>query len=90
MPSTNFDRALGQFLAELRERSGLSQEALGAAVRRDQSVVSKIESGARRVAVADLLAWLQALGIELADIVTDLQSVDPGPQATSLWDAGDA
>jgi transcriptional regulator with XRE-family HTH domain len=82
---SDFDRELGLLLARLRESSGLSQEALAAALGRDQPLISKVERGQRRVSVADLLAWLGGLGIPLADIVSNLETLAGNSPGDSLW-----
>lgn len=84
----DFDVALGRLLARLREEGGLSQEALAASLGRDQPLVSKVERGQRRVSVADLLAWLDALGVSLGEIVGDIERLPGGAGSDSLWRGG--
>jgi transcriptional regulator with XRE-family HTH domain len=74
-----FDEALGQLLARLRESGDLSQEALAAAIGRDQPLVSKVERGQRRVSVADLVDWLDALGVPLSDVAREIESIPRSP-----------
>ncbi len=52
-------RAFRKRLLEARERSGLTQEQVAAALRIPQSRVSRMESGERRVDVVELLAFAQ-------------------------------
>jgi transcriptional regulator with XRE-family HTH domain len=82
---TSVEVALGRLLARLREEAGLSQDALAAALVRDQPFVSKVERGLRRVTVTDLLAWLDALGVPLNSIVVDLESLPGNQSSVSLW-----
>jgi transcriptional regulator with XRE-family HTH domain len=90
-----FDRALADWLAAEREAHGLSQEALATQLGRDQTYVSKFESGQRRVTVADLIEWVVALGIpwhtafaKVRQLWTELSPGSPvweGP-AEAEWD----
>ena len=47
-------------LRKSRERAGLSQRALATKLRQPYSFVSKIETGSRRVDVAEFWDWLRA------------------------------
>ena len=82
---SEFDVHLGQLLARLREQSGASQESLGRVMGRDQPQVSRIERGVRRVAVQDLLQWLDALGLDLSDIAGELEALHHRADSKSLW-----
>lgn len=64
------------FLAELRaqrERLGLSQEQLAAALGEHQTLVSKVERGVRRLDIIELRNWLAAMNVRLSDFIATLE-----------------
>jgi len=69
----DFYRRLGGVLGRLRESRGLSQEALAVQLQRDQSYVSRIESGDRHASVLLLLEWSEALGVPFSDVASELE-----------------
>lgn len=75
-------------LAQLRERKGISQEALASQLGRSQSYVAKVETGKLRVTLAAFLQWIGALGIrdsEVHDLVNSLRAL---ATSESLWREG--
>ena len=76
MPKTIFGgehRHLVAVLVEARQASGLTQAELAARVRKDQSFVSIIERGQRRVDVIEFVALARAMNADptqLFDSVT--------------------
>lgn len=50
-------RHLPELLRQLREEADLSQRALGERLQRPQSWVYNCETGARRVDIAEFIAW---------------------------------
>ncbi len=58
-------KLLGRRIREARERLGLSQEDLAAAVSRDQGAISEYESGKRRLSVVDLPHFARTLQVPL-------------------------
>ena len=70
-----FREAMANFLRNVRERSGMSQESLAIQMAKDQPWVSKTELGARRIQIEDLLSWLDALGIDLAEVADELGEI---------------
>ncbi len=56
-------------LRELREAAGLSQSEVAALIDEPQSVVSKYETGARRLDLVELEQVAKALGTSLSDLV---------------------
>jgi transcriptional regulator with XRE-family HTH domain len=58
-------KLLGSRIREARERVGLSQEELAAAVSKDQGAISEYESGKRRLSATDLPALARALNVSL-------------------------
>lgn len=63
-PEGVFHRALAEMLAALRSDMELSQGSLAVELGIDQAAVSRVESGQRRLTVAETFAWFEALGIE--------------------------
>ncbi len=61
-------------LVEQRKRAGLSQADLAKKLDRNQSVVSSIESGGRRVDVIELLEIAEAIGLDVHAVMDDLLS----------------
>jgi ribosome-binding protein aMBF1 (putative translation factor) len=57
------DTRIGTTIAGLREQRRWSQRALAKVVGLDQSAVSRIEAGKRRLAAGELEAFAQALGV---------------------------
>jgi transcriptional regulator with XRE-family HTH domain len=65
-------REYEHFLQELRDarlRAGMSQAQLASRLGLDQSLVSKCETGVRRVDVVELRRWVMALGGTLSQFV---------------------
>lgn len=76
MPKSVFTKRYKIFRDELekaRLAAGLSQEQLAKRVGWDQTYVSKIERGVRRVDVIELIAICDAIGIDAAAFVRGLQ-----------------
>jgi transcriptional regulator with XRE-family HTH domain len=64
---------LGQTLVRARERAGLKQSNVAAALGVPPSYLSKIENGTRRLDVIELIHIAEAMGVDPAEIVGDLQ-----------------
>lgn len=64
---------LGNLVAEWRRASGLSQASLADALGTQQATISKLESGAYRLTVLQLLAILNACGLSLSDVSEAIQ-----------------
>lgn len=69
---TDAQRMVVTAFAEARRRSGLLQADLAAKVGKDQSFISNIERGQRRLDVLELYALAQALGRDPVDLYADL------------------
>jgi transcriptional regulator with XRE-family HTH domain len=69
------ERRIAHLAAQLRERRGMSQAALAAELGHDQSFVSRIEHGQRRMTVAELLRWAEALGTSFTELSRELRGV---------------
>jgi len=52
------------FIRDLREKAGLTQRELAARIRRSQWWIARIETGSRRVDVAEFIQWCQGCGVE--------------------------
>lgn len=59
-------------LREARVRQGVTQGNLADALGFNQSDISKVERGVRRLDVLELRAWVGALGISFLTFVTEL------------------
>jgi len=65
---TEASKKLGAGLADARRDAGLLQEDLAARLGKDQSVISNIERGHRRVDVLELYAIARALQVEPVEL----------------------
>lgn len=72
------------FLSQLRDarrRAGLTQEELAKRLNKSQSWVTKMETGDRRVDIAQLVFICRALGLSLAEFIqryeAALQTLEP-------------
>lgn|SRR5699024_10916892 len=72
---SDFHRALATMLADLRTKSHASQGTLAAELGIDQAAVSRVESGQRRLTVADAFAWLEALGLTADESAAQLRDL---------------
>lgn len=66
-------RILLEMLYQLRASSGLRQTDLAQLLKEPQSLVSKIESGERRIDLIELRTMLKCLKTTLAEFVTELE-----------------
>jgi transcriptional regulator with XRE-family HTH domain len=74
-----------------RRQRQLRQVDVARRLGRDQAMVSKVESGERRLDVIELRAWLAVLGENFAHFVTELDErieVALPPARGSIWPAG--
>lgn len=67
--TTRRHRELAALLRRIREEAGLTQQELAARLQVTQSVVSKAESGQRRLDLVQLESYCQALGTTLTELV---------------------
>jgi transcriptional regulator with XRE-family HTH domain len=70
---TEQHKALIILLRELRIGAGLTQTELAIRVGRDQTFVSKYESGERRLDILELREICQAVGISLVKFIQQLE-----------------
>jgi transcriptional regulator with XRE-family HTH domain len=75
-------RYLLKLLVESRKVSGLSQQAVADKLKRNQSFVSKYESGERRLDVIELLMLSEVIGFDAIKMIGSLSvsSVGRGPR----------
>jgi transcriptional regulator with XRE-family HTH domain len=89
-PSTSVDaleRRIADLAARLRMRHGISQAALAEELGHDQSYVSRIEHGRRRMTLAEFLRWAEALGSSFAEVSHDLQALwTEFVETESIWE----
>ncbi len=62
-----------ELLRESREQRGVSQTELAERLEWEQTLISRVERGARRLDVLELRSWLTALGVELVEFAADLE-----------------
>jgi ribosome-binding protein aMBF1 (putative translation factor) len=65
-------QTLLEILREARATAGLTQGDLAERLGMGQSDISKCEIGTRRLDVVELKLWVEALGIELMEVVQEL------------------
>src|SRR4051794_7340078 len=73
---------MGQRIREARERRGLTQEALGQLIGRNQHAISHYESGTRAIVVTELPAIAKALQVPIEYFFGNV--VDPDEEALGL------
>lgn len=68
---------VGRRIAELRTERGVSQRRLATALDLDPSALSRIESGERGLAVAELVAAAEFLGVDTDTLLRDEVEATP-------------
>lgn len=76
---------LGRLVALWRKEAGLSQAALADALGTQQATVSKLEAGASRLSVVQLLAVLDACGRSLRDAADSIEAAATEPDRP-IWE----
>jgi transcriptional regulator with XRE-family HTH domain len=66
-------KLLGEVLVRARERAGLKQSDVAARLGLPASYLSKIENGTRRLDAIELIQIAEAMEIDPAEIVRDLE-----------------
>lgn len=79
---------LGRLVAKWRKAAGLTQAALADALDAQQTTVSKLEAGACRLTVVQLLSILDACGATLPDVAGEIQRV-AGTGDVPIWERVD-
>jgi transcriptional regulator with XRE-family HTH domain len=67
-------RTLLALVRDVRESAGFTQAALAAHLERPQSWVSKVETGERRLDVAELRLVCDALGVDLIEVIREWEA----------------
>ncbi len=62
-------------LRHYRQRRRLRQVDVGILLGKDQGMISKVESGERRLDVIELRAWLQAIEVDFVAFVRELDQM---------------
>jgi|GEM_PF-1942348 len=73
---SSFDDQLGRSLADLRRGLSISQEYLAEILRRDQTFVSKVETGKRALSVQEFVRWTKALNLSSEDVLNLMNQLD--------------
>lgn len=66
-------RTVPTFLRGAREASGMTQRQLAAKIKRPQWWVARIETGSRRVDIAEFIVFVEACGLDAADCVSKIR-----------------
>lgn len=69
MAQERFDEALGAALGNRRRALAISQEFLAEILRRDQTFVSKVETGKRALTLFEFIRWSRALNLKPEEIM---------------------
>jgi transcriptional regulator with XRE-family HTH domain len=73
---------LREILVARRDKIGMTQVDLAAALRRPQSLISRSEQGERRLDVIEFVEWCEALGCQASAILAELERREPPPTPT--------
>lgn len=76
MHQETFDQELGRILANHRRDLGISQDFLSSSLRRDQTFVSKVETGKRSITVLEFIRWCRALNLDDGVIMQSLSKLE--------------
>lgn len=80
VPQKSFDEELGKYFADHRKLLSISQEYLAEILRRDQTFVSKVETGKRTVSLFEFIRWARALNLSNQEVLTFLNKLGPHAQ----------
>ena len=70
----NIYEKIGRRIKELREKAGISQDALARNMKLPRPAISQVESGARKIATDELLKFSKIFHVPVADLI------DPGKE----------
>lgn len=76
VPQKSFDEELGKYFADHRRGLSISQEYLADILRRDQTFVSKVETGKRTLSLFEFIRWARALNLSHQEILTLLKKLE--------------
>lgn len=71
---TDGNDSLGSLLAKWRKSAGLSQANMADALGTQQATISKLESGAYKLSVRQLLTFLSACGLTVSDVAGEIDA----------------
>jgi len=71
-----FDEELGRTLATHRRDLGISQDYLSSSLRRDQTFVSKVETGKRSITLFEYIRWCKALNLDHSAVQETLSKLE--------------
>ncbi len=74
-------RVVGECLAAARQRAGITQRELAAALGKPQSFVSAYENGQRRVDLLEMLAIVETLKADPLAVFAEIVGRRSGPNA---------
>lgn len=77
--------SLGGLLAKWRKDAGLSQASMADALGTQQATISKLESGAYKLSVAQLLAFLSTCGLTMSDVAREIDAATRA-EVRPLWE----
>ena len=66
------DRRVGRVLRGIREKQGITQLTLAMKLGLPQSLVSKIETGARALKLSEVFLYADALGYDVSKLVVEV------------------
>ena len=66
-------KVLGEVLTRVREREGLKQSEVAERLGLPASYLSKVESGTRRLDVIELIQIAEAMDVEAAELIREVQ-----------------
>lgn len=67
--------SIGNLLAKWRREAGLSQASMADALGLQQATISKLESGAYKLSVVQLLSFLGACGLSVSDVACEIDAI---------------
>jgi|GEM_PF-3074009 len=79
------DEKMGRLVAKWRKGASLSQTALAEALGTQQTTISKLETGAYKLTVMQLMDILGACGLSLDDVTDDIAR-SAGAEGKPLWE----
>lgn len=76
---------MGGLLTKWRKAAGLSQGNMADALGTQQATISKLESGAYKLSVAQLVAFLNACGLTMSDVAGEIDAAT-NMEDKPLWE----
>ena len=76
---------MGVLLAKWRRAAGLSQANMADALSTQQATISKLESGAYKLSVSQLLLFLSACGLSMSDVAKEIDAATK-TEDRPLWE----